>query len=83
MARHEQLTVGELLDGDGNKVLGSQAATIAAVAGTAPAGGTGDAAGAYDTAENRDLAIATINENKAKLNLVIAALKAHGIIASS
>ena len=38
----------------------------------APAGGTGAAAGAWDTANNRDIAIATINA-------IIVALEAHGI----
>lgn len=39
----------------------------------APAGGTGAAAGAWDTAEHRDAAIAAINN-------IIAALENHGII---
>jgi len=39
----------------------------------APAGGTGAAAGAWDTAEHRDAAIAAINA-------IIAALEAHGIV---
>jgi hypothetical protein len=38
-----------------------QAAPVAAVPAAAPAGGTGAAAGGWDTAGNRDLAIATIN----------------------
>ena len=33
----------------------------------APAGGTGDAAGAYDTAEHRDALIALVNEIRATL----------------
>lgn len=36
-------------------------AIAAAVPAAAPAGGTGDPAGAYDTAENRDAMIATVN----------------------
>jgi len=47
---------------------GSPSAHIA----DAPAGGTGAAAGAYDSAANRDLAIAAINA-------ICAALEAHGI----
>lgn len=39
----------------------------------APAGGTGAAAGGWDTAEHRDAAIAAINA-------IIAALEAHGIV---
>lgn len=39
----------------------------------APAGGTGATAGAYDSAANRDLMIAAVNN-------IIAALEAHGII---
>ncbi len=34
---------------------------------TAPAGGTGATAGAYDTAANRDLAIAALNAAKADI----------------
>lgn len=43
--------------------LGALTATAiaAAVPAAAPAGGTGATAGAYDTAENRDLMIATVN----------------------
>jgi hypothetical protein len=44
------------------------AATPAAVAGATPAGGTGATAGAYDTAANRDILIATVAEIKARLN---------------
>lgn len=45
----------------------------------APAGGTGATAGAYDTAENRDLMIATVNglnATVASLLLQVAELKA-------
>ncbi|MEO2054677.1 MAG: hypothetical protein ABGX83_05200 [Nitrospira sp.] len=82
MARYEELAVTNLLDGNGNKILGPQAATVAAVAGAIPAGGTGAAAGGFDTSGNRDIFIATVTENKTQLNLILAALKAHGLIAS-
>ena len=52
----------------------------ATVAG-APAGGTGVAAGGWSTAANRDLAIATINNLKARVDQLEAALKAIGIVA--
>ncbi len=61
----------QIADGDGNKVLGGQGVAIVAP----PAGGTGAAAGAYDTAENRDLMIAAVNN-------ILAALRAHGLIAT-
>jgi hypothetical protein len=54
---------------------------------TAPAGGTGTAAGGWSTAANRDLAIASINaaktdiaNTKAVLGHVISALKAMGLL---
>jgi hypothetical protein len=47
------------------------ALTAAAVTGTIPAGGTGAAAGGWDTSGNRDTAIATIGELKTKLNAAI------------
>lgn len=54
----------------------------------APAGGTGAAAGGWDTAPNRDIAIATINANRTlalelqtKVNGILTALKAAGIMA--
>lgn len=49
---------------------GVQAAAIANI----PAGGTGAAAGAYDTAANRDTMIAAVNS-------ILAALRGAGIIA--
>mgnify|MGYP001586836652 CR=1 FL=1 len=41
---------------------------VARAAGSIPAGGTGAAAGAWDTAANRDTAITTIGEMKDTLN---------------
>lgn len=61
----------------------NQPATVAAVAGLIPAGGTGDASGGWDTAGHRDTAITTITEIKTQLNDLIAKLKTAGIIASS
>lgn len=60
----------------------AQPATVAAVAGLTPAGGTGATAGAYDTANNRDALIATVAEIKVSLNDLIAKLKTAGIIAT-
>lgn len=54
--------------------------TVAAVAGSIPAGGTGAAAGAWDTSGNRDTAIATITEIKTQLNSLMTALRNKGLI---
>jgi len=64
---------GEIQIKTGGKIVpnsGTQAASIAA----APAGGTGAAAGAYDTAANRDAMIASVNA-------LITACRDAGIIA--
>ena len=55
--------------------------TVAAVAGSVPAGGTGTAAGGWDTAGNRDTAITTIGEIKTQLNALMVALRQKGVIA--
>lgn len=55
--------------------------TVAAVAGSIPAGGTGAAAGGWDTSGNRDTAITTITEIKTQLNALLVQLKAAKIIA--
>lgn len=60
---------------------GERAATVAAVAGAIPAGGTGAAAGGWDTAGNRDTAIVTIGEIKTQLNAVRTALRAANLMA--
>lgn len=57
----------------GTKVLGAQGAAVADV----PAGGVGTAAGGWDTAANRDAAIASINALLARLR----AATGHGLIA--
>ena len=54
--------------------------TVANVAGTIPAGGTGAAAGAWDTSGNRDAAITTITEIKTQLNALLTELRAKGFI---
>ncbi len=51
-------------------------ATVAA----APAGGTGTAAGGWDTAGNRDLAIATINNLKTRVDQLESKLQALGLL---
>lgn len=63
-------------------------ASSATVPSNAPAGGTGTAAGAWDTSADRDAAIATINalvtltsELKTKVNALISSLSASGSIA--
>lgn len=58
-------------------------ATVADVAGTVPAGGTGAAAGGWDTSGHRDTAIATIAELKAQVNALLAALRTAGIVAAA
>ncbi len=47
-------------------------ATVAAVAGTVVAGGTGSADGGWDTAAHRDTTITTIGEMKTSINALIA-----------
>lgn len=66
-----------------------QAAVTAATITAAPAGGTGATAGAYDTAENRDIAIAAINslitevaELTSVVNGILTKLKSAGIMSS-
>ena len=61
--------------------------SVAAVPSAAPAGGVGAAAGGWDTAGNRDLAIATINGNRtliielqAQLNALLVELRNRKII---
>lgn len=56
-----------------------QTAATAQVA-AAPAGGTGATAGAYDTAANRDTAIAAINNNRTRIAEIETALKNLGIL---
>jgi hypothetical protein len=57
-----------------------QAPTLTTTAATAPAGGTGATAGAYDSAVNRNIAILTIQTNKTRIDEIEARLKALGIL---
>lgn len=57
-----------------------QAAFASSGTASAPPGGTGTAAGAWDTAANRDAAIAAINTNKTAIDNIITALKNNGIM---
>lgn len=52
-------------------VADTDAVTAAAVAGTIPAGGTGDAAGGWDTAEHRNTAISTVTEMIVTVNALV------------
>ena len=54
--------------------------SVAAVAGTIPAGGTGAAAGGWDTAGNRNTAITTMTEVITQFNALLVQLKAAKII---
>jgi len=56
------------------------ASALTAAAAAAPAGGTGATAGAYDTASNRNLMIATVNNNRTRIAEIEDALQAFGII---
>lgn len=60
-----------------------RAAHVAAVAGTIPAGGTGAAAGGWDTAGNRNTAITTMGEVITQLNAMRTSLVNAGLMASS
>lgn len=62
---------------------GGRAAFVAAVAGTIPAGGTGAAAGGWDTAPHRDTAITSVTETITQLNAMRTSLINAGLMASS
>lgn len=64
----------------GNEVSTVGKPKLTATAAAAPAGGTGAAAGGWDTAPNRDAAIATINNLRTRVNELEAALKKVGIL---
>lgn len=55
------------------------AVTVDSVDGTVPAGGTGADAGAYDTAVNRNTAIATLTETLTSVNELITKLGTMGL----
>jgi hypothetical protein len=54
--------------------------TVANVAGAIPAGGVGAAAGAFDTAGNRDTFITTVTEIKTQLNALLTELRARKFV---
>ena len=54
--------------------------TLTATSSAAPAGGTGTAAGGWDTAANRDAAIATINNLKTRVDQMETLLKSLGFL---
>lgn len=57
-----------------------KAPALTAVTAAAPAGGTGTVAGAWDTAANRDAAIAALNNLRTRVTEIETALKALGIL---
>ena len=79
---------GFRIEGDGSVArLGFYGATavvkptaLTATVAEAPAGGTGTAAGAWDTSGNRDLAIATINNLKTRVDQLETKLQALGLL---
>lgn len=58
-----------------------QGSTVAAVAGSVPAGGTGAAAGGWDTANNRNTAITTMTEVITQFNALRTSLRNAGLLA--
>jgi len=80
--------VGMRIEADGTQVKlalfggtpSAKPTALTATVAAAPAGGTGTAAGGWDTAVNRDLAIATINNLKTRVDQLEAKLQAIGAI---
>lgn len=77
------------LNAEGNAIAAAVASIATTTPAAAPAGGVGAAAGGWDTAVNRDAAIATINstraladELKTQVNALLAELRASKIIGS-
>ena len=56
-------------------------AALTANPAAAPAGGTGDAAGGWSTAANRNIAIDTINDLRTRVSEIEAVLQAAGLLA--
>lgn len=56
------------------------ATPVTSVTGTIPAGGTGAAAGGFDTAPHRDTFIATVTELKTQFNDLLAKLRTAGLL---
>lgn len=55
--------------------------TLTAATADAPAGGSGATAGAYDSAANRNIAIAKINRNGTRIDEIEVALQRLGLLA--
>lgn len=80
----QHLDPGDGLVDSGQPVtFGAQEAAITDNTTAIPAGGSGAAAGAWDTAGNRDTAITEMNAIRVDLNSVLAALRAVGIIGAN
>lgn len=58
----------------------ARAAAPTAQAAASPAGGVGAAAGGWDTAANRDTAIAAINNNRTRIAEIETALRSLGLL---
>lgn len=71
--------VGKVLKAAAGTLVGEETALTAQVA-AAPAGGTGATEGAYDTAANRNTAIATINNNRTRIAEIEAILQKFGLV---
>lgn len=85
--RGEKIVDPEIIVGSTGAKAAAIAASAAAAGAVFPAGGTGAAAGAWDTAANRDAAISSyattrtlVLELQTKLNSALAALRGAGII---
>ena len=63
--------------------LTGEEAVLTAVVAAAPAGGTGAAAGAWDTSGNRDTAIAAINNCRTRIIEIEAILQKFGLMVGS
>ncbi|MCA9368278.1 hypothetical protein KC887_08570, partial [Candidatus Kaiserbacteria bacterium] len=83
------LREGLRVEADGTQVLlgffggpaGAKPTALTATVAAAPAGGTGTAAGGWDTAVNRDLAIATINNLKTRVDQLETKLQSLSLLA--
>ena len=64
----------------GTTALGAKPSALTAQAAVAPAGGTGTAAGAWDTALNRDAAITLINNLRTRVGELETKLRSLGLL---
>ena len=62
-----EATQRDIAGGRDDRNITAAGAALTAAATAAPAGGTGDAAGAWDTSGNRDTAITCINTNRTRI----------------